>query len=86
MTAKDSDLWVNIAQSLFGHIDDSFIETLRAPGGTNRRLAAWDPYDRSTRYYKFLLFHIARQKLVTFFDANRQLRNTTLGKPTFVTV
>jgi len=85
MSAPISVLWVDITQSLFGSIDEAFLDSFRAPGGANRRLAAWDPFDRSTRYYKFLLFHIARRKPLQFFDAYRRLSNTGLGNPIYVT-
>ena len=48
-----SELWTNITSSLFSKIDDVFIGTFRAPGGANSRLAAWDPLDKSMRYYNF---------------------------------
>jgi len=86
MTKKSSQLWTEITSSLFSTIDDSFLDTFRSPGGANRRLAAWDPFDKSMRYYKFLLFNAAKQKPHEFFDALRRLRNTGTGKPVTVSV
>lgn len=83
---KSSRLWTDIASSLFSKIDDSFLETFRSPGGANRRLAAWDPFDKSMRYYKFLLFSVASQKPHEFFAAYQKLRCTGIGKPVIVTV
>lgn len=86
MKTKSSQLWTEITSSLFSKVDDSFLDAFRSPGGANRRLAAWDPFDRSMRYYKFLLFNVARQKPQEFFDAYRKLRNTGTGKPVTVSV
>jgi putative sugar O-methyltransferase len=81
-----SELWTNITSSLFSKIDDVFIGTFRAPGGANSRLAAWDPFDKSMRYYKFLLFNIARNKSELFFEAYSKLQNTLIGNPVSVKV
>lgn len=86
MTTKSSQLWADITASLFSQIDDEFLSTFRAPGGANRRLAAWDPFDKSMRYYKFLLFNIARRKPREFFDAYRRVGNTGTGSPVTVAV
>lgn len=85
MTEKSSKLWSNLSSTLFSRIDDEFLETFRAPGGANQRLAAWDPLDRSTRYYKTLLYIVAKQKPAEFFDAYRKLQNTGIGNPVTIT-
>ncbi len=86
MTTKSSRLWADITASLFSRIDAEFLESFRAPGGANRRLAAWDPFDKSMRYYKFLLFNIARGKPREFFDLYRRVGTTGTGGPVTVTV
>jgi putative sugar O-methyltransferase len=83
---KTSDLWASITASLFSKIDDEFLRSFRAPGGANARLAAWDPFDKSMRYYKFLLFNAARKKSRKFHSAYRKLGNTNLGNPISVSV
>lgn len=86
MTTKRSELWTKITESLFSKIDDQFIKNFRSPGGANSRLAAWDPYDKSMRYYKFLLFNISRNKDITFFDSYKKIGNTNIGNPIIVKV
>ena len=86
MQKNRSDLWEDITTSLFSNIDQEFINTFRSPGGANSRLAAWDPLDKSMRYYKFLLFNILRNKEVSFFDNYRKLKNTEIGNPITVNV
>lgn len=86
MTTKRSELWTKITESLFSKIDDQFIENFRSPGGANSRLAAWDPYDKSMRYYKFLLFNISRNKDFIFFDSYKKIGNTKIGNPIIVKV
>ena len=34
----------------------------RRPGGANNRLAAWDPFDKTMRYFKFLLYTAAERQ------------------------
>jgi hypothetical protein len=86
MTNEPSNLWNNITSTLFSNIDDDFINSFRSPGGANARLAAWDPYDKSTRYYKFLLFNTARSKNSEFFEAFKKIENVNLGKPVSVNI
>ena len=77
---------MSITASLFSKIDDEFLFAFRAPGGANARLAAWDPFDKSMRYYKFLLFNAARNKNREFHAAYSKLGNTSIGSPITVTV
>jgi putative sugar O-methyltransferase len=86
MSHSSSKLWKEITVSLFSNINEEFLQTFRAPGGANRRLAAWDPYDKSTRYYKFLLFNVARGKPKEFFQAYRSIGPTHIGNPVTVSV
>jgi putative sugar O-methyltransferase len=86
MEKTRSELWTKITSSLFSTIDDEFIESFRQPGGANSRLAAWDPYDKSMRYYKFLLLNVARSKSVDFFEAFAKLGETGIGAPITVKV
>jgi len=86
MTKKRSELWTSITSSLFSKVDEEFIQNFRGPGGANARLAAWDPYDKSMRYYKFLLFNIARKKNDDFFNAYKKLNKTEVGNPVTVKI
>jgi hypothetical protein len=81
MTMETSDLWKTLSQQLFANIDDSFVECFRAPGGANNRLAAWDPFDPTMRYFKLLLFNAAKGQPDRFFDLYRMLGDTNLGRP-----
>ena len=71
---------------MFSNIDDDFVNSFRTPGGANARLAAWDPYDESMRYYKFLLYNTARSKSSEFFEAYRKIENVNIGKPVSVNI
>lgn len=84
--ASRSNLWQQITAQLFSNVDEKFISSFRAPGGPNSRLAAWDPYDKSMRYYKFLLFNIALKKPDIFFQAYSRLKNTQIGTPVTVRI
>lgn len=86
MTNEPSNLWNNITSTLFSNIDDDFVNSFRTPGGANARLAAWDPYDKSTRYYKFLLYNTARSKPSEFFEAYKKISNVNTGKPVSVNI
>lgn len=81
-----SQLWSELAGSLFGRVDEEFLATFRAPGGANNRLAAWDPFDRTARYFKLLLFDLGAAKPDTFFDMYRRLGEVGVGAPTSVTI
>ena len=78
---KISKLWNSLAKEKFSLIDDVFLSTFREPGNANNRLAAWDPYDKSMRYYKFLLFHQIQNKNEAFFQNYSKIGLTTLGNP-----
>lgn len=88
MTAdnKVSELWADLSDSLFGAIDESFLSNFRRPGGANKRLAAWDPFDPTMRYFKFLLFSTAARKPEKFFRYYGALKNVDIGNPTSVKV
>ena len=86
MTSDRSDLWQQITSNLFSKIDEKFILSFRAPGGANNRLAAWNPYEKSMRHYKLLLFNVARNKSPAFFRFYCKLKNTQIGNPVIVKV
>lgn len=83
---KPSNLWENITSNLFSNIDDEFVNSFRVPGGANARLAAWDPYDKSMRYYKFLLYNTAHGKNPNFFEAYSKIKNVNIGQPVSVNI
>ena len=84
MASENSLLWNVLSEKLFANIDEKFIENFRAPGGPNNRLAAWDPFDRTMRYFKFMLFSCCSRKPDRFFDLYRSLGNTNVGAPTTI--
>jgi putative sugar O-methyltransferase len=86
MNPETSDLWKSLSRSVFSNIDDSFIASFREPGGANNRLAAWDPFDRTMRYYKLMLFKAAERQPGRFFDLYRALGRVDIGNPVSVTV
>ena len=83
---KQTGTWDQLATDLFGGVDADFLSSFRAPGGANKRLAAWDPFDTTARYFKFLLFNLARNQPAAFFNCHAELGNTELGSPTSVKV
>jgi putative sugar O-methyltransferase len=78
---KTSKLWDSLAKNQFAKIDGSFLANFREPGNANNRLAAWDPFDKSMRYFKFLLFHQIQKKDREFFSNYAKIGSTSLGKP-----
>jgi putative sugar O-methyltransferase len=81
-----SDLWKSLSHSLFANMDDDFIATFRRPGGANNRLGAWDPFDKTMRYFKFMVFTAAERQPDRFFELYRALGPTDIGDPVSVTV
>ena len=84
MNHKISNLWANLSESLFSQIDDKFIDNFRQPGGVNSRLAAWDPFDPTMRYYKLILFNAAMRWTDDAYLLYRKLGNTNVGNPVTV--
>jgi len=82
---KTSKLWDNLVRNQFAKIDGSFLSTFREPGNANNRLAAWDPYDKSMRYFKFLFFHQLQAKDRTFLSNYAKIGTTSLGNPVTLT-
>lgn len=78
---KKSRLWDQLSQSKFSSIDDDFILHFREPGRPNNRLAAWDPYDKSMRFFKFLFFSHLRKKDPAFFATYDLIGRTDIGNP-----
>jgi putative sugar O-methyltransferase len=81
MTLEVSNLWKSLCAEQFANTDDAFLETFRRPGGANNRLAAWDPLDKTSRYFKFLLYTAAERQPPRFFELYRALGNVELGQP-----
>lgn len=86
MTLEISRLWKSLCTDVFANADEAFLETFRRPGGANNRLAAWDPYDKTMRYFKFLLYSAAERQPDRFFTLYRALGNVDLGQPVNVTL
>ncbi len=83
---KVAKLWTDLSAGLFRGIDSTVLDDFRAPGGLNRRLAAWDPGEQSLRYFKFLLLHVAQSKPSQFFERYRRLGEVGIGRPVSVAV
>jgi putative sugar O-methyltransferase len=86
MPVVTSKLWTSLCADLFAKVDDDFVDEFRRPGGANKRLAAWDPFDQTMRYFKFMLFTAAERQPERFFKLYRELENVGLGHPIGVTV
>jgi hypothetical protein len=86
MSLEVSDLWKALCGETFAGVDDAFLEGFRRPGGPNNRLAAWDPLDKSMRYFKFLLYAAAMRQPKRFFSLYRALGNVELGQPIAVSL
>jgi putative sugar O-methyltransferase len=84
--SKTSALWRSLTSSLFASVDDAFVDSFREPGRANSRLASWDPFDNTMRYYKFMLFNAAEQQPDVFFDLYRNLGPVDIGNPVSITV
>jgi len=86
MALEVAGLWKDLVSSKFANIDDKFLDDFRMPGSPSQRTNAWDPFEKSTRYYKFLLFNVANFQSSLFFDLYNKLENTTVGRPPVVRV
>lgn len=75
-----SRLWEKLTREEFANVDHDFLRNFRAPGSANK-FVAWNPYEQSTRYLKFLLFAIAQKQSRQFFEAYRKISNCNLGNP-----
>lgn len=81
-----SQLWQQLAKDLFRNVDETFLSNFREPGRANSRLAAWDPLDRTQRFFKFLLFNQCERKPDSFFALYERLGNTSIGNPVVIRV
>ncbi|EMO24190.1 hypothetical protein LEP1GSC168_3352 [Leptospira santarosai str. HAI134] len=81
-----SSLWKTLVESKFQKIDDHFLNSFRMPGNSNNRLAVWDPFDSTMRFFKFLLLNACSRKLDSFFIKYNKLGNVSLGNPVFITI
>ncbi len=81
---KKSKLWENLVNEKFSKIDKDFLSNFREPGNANNRLAAWDPFDKTMRYFKFLLFHQVQSKSKSFFIDYLKIGSTEIGNPVFI--
>ena len=73
-----SKLWQHLTAQEFADVD---LAHFREPGQPNARLAVWNPYEHSTRYFKFLLFTHMQMKRDTFWQRYAKLGNTLVGNP-----
>jgi putative sugar O-methyltransferase len=78
--ADVSQQWQKLTRDEFGSSAEEFLRSFRAPGTANK-FVAWNPFERSTRYFKFLLFNAARSKGDRFFDAYRRIEGRDVGDP-----
>jgi len=83
---ESSQLWKQLSQELFHNIGDDFLRNFREPGKANNRLAAWDPFDGTMRFFKFLLFNQCKAKPDVFFEHYRRLGDTQIGNPVTIRV
>ena len=86
MPSDISELWKSLSNELFSKIDNEFVSSFRRPGGANSRLGAWDPFDKTMRYFKFMLYTAAERQPDRFFDLYRALGRVDIGQPVSVTI
>ncbi len=75
-----SRLWEQLTSEEFANLDESFLTNFRAPSSANK-FVAWDPYEKSTRYMKFLLLVVIQQQSDEFFKIYRNIGNCIFGNP-----
>lgn len=78
---KTLKLWESLVRNQFAKVDEAFLGSFREPGDANNRLAAWDPHDKSMRYFKFLFFHQIQTKDQTFYSNYARIGPPSLGDP-----
>ncbi len=79
-------LWRSLCATEFARVDEDFISSFRRPGGANNRLAAWDPFDATMRYFKFMLYGAAVRQPERFFELYRALGRVDIGQPVAINV
>ena len=79
MTSKDS-LWDLVKSDEYNSEDDTFnINDFRLVGGFNSRLATWDPMEKSSRFFKSLLFAFASHldnKIIKELNIDKKLQGS----------
>jgi len=75
-----SKLWDTLTEDTFSNIDDEFLKHFRAPGAANK-FVAWDPYENSTRYLKFLMFTTSQDVSDDFIKSYKKIQNIEMGNP-----
>ncbi|MBL4783990.1 MAG: putative sugar O-methyltransferase [Cohaesibacteraceae bacterium] len=78
--SNGSKLWNVLTSGTFSNINDQFISDFRMPGSTNK-FVAWDPYEKSTRYLKFLLFTMAQAQSAMFLEKYNKISCVDQGEP-----
>lgn len=77
MKENCSKQWSNLLDEEFSKVDDDFLESFRSPGHANK-FVAWDPYEKSTRYFKFLLYQTAHSvEHKKILECYQKLSNST---------
>lgn len=78
-----SKLWREITKDYFSgnNISEHTLDNFREVGELNSRLAAWDPMEKSSRYFKSALYSAVKNKPELFFKTYRKVENTRVGNP-----
>jgi hypothetical protein len=87
MTGKaKATFWNQLSGELYNNLLTNTLDRFREPGGTNNRFAVWDPFEKSMRYYRILLYSAALQEKEEFFKSYQKIRKSDLGRPVSVHV
>lgn len=79
---SSSELWKSLESGTFSDISGIDLNSFRAPGGINNRLASWDPVDAdSYRYYLNVLYNLVSSMPDKFFEIYEKIGMTSLGNP-----
>jgi putative sugar O-methyltransferase len=78
-----SKLWLDISRNFFSgnKISEHTLSNFREPGKLNSRLAAQDPMENSSRYFKSVLYTSCKNQPKIFFESYKKIENTSLGCP-----
>lgn len=76
---QKSKIWKDNIDSFL--VKDYSLESFRELGNINGKLTSWNANEKSSRWFKFLIYNTVKQKKQEFFSRYSFLGETSLGNP-----
>jgi putative sugar O-methyltransferase len=84
MSLIRSQIWQENSKKYFSNVDDEYLSSFRKLGSSNGKLTSWNANEKTSRWFKFLLFNLVKSKSQNFFEDYKLLGNINLGSPIFI--